>query len=163
MASDVWTLLLRHARSHPFRAYAIAASHNMESVCLLVSQYTLSISLSTLSEADALAAGPLYVRRLAFLHLGRREALKRVVKDPPNGHPPTAACPQRNQDVVPRAWNLGVADVLTRDMPQNMPVDVLIEAFGPVVHVTRCETCRDNTRVRISILLNEWLAVRRTI
>jgi len=161
--SDVWTLLLRHARSQPLRAYAIAASHAVEPVCVSASQFTLNVSLSTLSEGDALIMGCIYLRRLTFLHLGRRDALKRVVSEPPARHTPTSTCSKRHQESVERAWNVGVADILVRNMPHNMPVDALIEAFGPVVNVTHCEICREHTRERISRLLAEWLAIKRTI
>jgi len=163
ISSDVWGVLFRHAQSQPMRAFAIAASHSMEPVCVLISQLTLEVSLSSLSEADALVMGCIYLRRLVFLHLGRREALKRVVKEPPNRHAPNSSCSKKDQDAISRAWTIGVADVLIRDMPHNMPLDTLIEAFGPVVHVTHCDTCRNSTRERISKLLAEWLAVKRTI
>lgn len=161
--SDVWSLVLQHAPIHPVRAYAIAATYSIDSCCVATSRYTLQVSLDALTEADALAIGSIYMRRLFLLHLGRREALKRVISQPPNQHAPLDSCSLTTQNEIGRSWAIAVANVLTRRMAHGTQFDILLEVLVPLVCETTCRWCQDNLRVRVSQVLREWLLVKRTI
>ena len=53
--------------------------------------------------------GPVYLKRLFFLHFGRIDALKRVLLPPPHPHPPTQHCDFTEQKHLTRAWALASA------------------------------------------------------
>jgi len=161
--SAVWGLVLQLAPSNPIRAYAIAASYAIESCCISTSRYTLQMSLNTLTEADALTMGPIYMRRLFFLHLGRRDALKRVINESPTQHPPTESCPLSIQNETGRSWAIAVAKILIHPMAHGTSIDVIVETLGPLVRERTCQTCQTNVRVRVSQVIRDWLQVKVTI
>lgn len=161
--SDIGTLLLRYAPTRPLRVYSAAAAQGLDAVCVAASQYTLPYSLDTLSEADALTMGAVYLRRLFFLHQGRREALIRVIHDPPATHQPTTTCSMRNQEPVRSTWELATAEVMLAPLPHNTSPEMLIEGFGGLILRPSCELCRDQVRKRVSDVIKAWLAVKRTI
>ncbi|KAG8883114.1 hypothetical protein FRB97_007251 [Tulasnella sp. 331] len=151
---DIWALILRQAPRYPMRVYAIAAAHAMDQVC---------VAANTLSEADAVMMGAIYLRRLMFLHLGRQQALYRVISEPPKMHAPTASCSKESQVAANRLWQLGVGDLMVHAAPHRTSVGALVEAFGPIVHATKCPTCGDGTRARITEVMKEWDTIKRTI
>lgn len=161
--SDVWSLILEQAPHHPMHAYAICAGHAPESICVSASQYTLSTSPDSLTEADALTMGAIYLRRLFFLHLGRRDALKRVVQETPQHHSPRLDCSLQDQLAVMRRWELAVADVLVLPLPHNTPVEDLQQTFGSIAETTECMTCRSLIIGRTRDVCTAWLGIKRTI
>jgi len=161
--SDIWDLLLRQAPSDPFRVYAIGASIPLDSLCILASQYTLNTSPSTVTEADALTMGPIYLRRLSFLHLGRQEALRRVLKILPDEHLPTVSCPRAAQNSLRWAWQAAIGEILLQELPQNTSAGRLSSTFGRVSGMTTCVQCKENVQTQISRMMQSWAMVRQTI
>ncbi|KAG8870663.1 hypothetical protein FRB97_009552 [Tulasnella sp. 331] len=162
-AAEIWSTLLRQAHLDPIQAYTIAASHDASSVCVLASEHTLSRSLDSVSEADALRMGPIYLRLLFRLHIGRNQALGRVIKTPPKEHLPSKTCSISAQRFVMSAWSLTVASVMSGARVHNTSAIELREAFGPLMQKNTCELCKDNAPARISEMIRAWLAIRRTI
>jgi len=161
--STIWSLVLEHARTQPIRAYALAASRSLESMAVAISPYTLAVQLNTVTEADALTMGPLYLRRMFFLHIGRREALKRVIESPPAGHRLTARCSAEDQAVVVRSWELAVTDAVLRPMQHNLSADELRSILGTTVQGRACAECIGSIRARISEAVQAWQAIKTTI
>lgn len=162
-SSEIWDVVLQHAHGHPIRVYAIAAANGIDSVCVAASQYTLGLTIYAISEADAVLMGPRYLRRLVFLHVGRRDALQRIIYPPPDRHTPGQECSSPNQDAVVGSWALAVADILTRPAPHSIQVNALIEVFGPLALGTACQTCQGHLRSRTHDVVQRWMAVRRTV
>jgi len=160
---EIWATLLRHAPSAPLRVYVLAACYAMDSVCILASQYTLEVSLGTVTEADALTMGAIYLRRLFFLHLGRVEALKRVIKAPPEGHPIAPNCSLDAQRAIVRGWRMATASVMLADLPQNTSTNTLITTFGPLKSGSMCMKCKDLVQLRMTAMVQAWAEVKRTI
>ncbi|KAG9032321.1 hypothetical protein FRB95_001574 [Tulasnella sp. JGI-2019a] len=161
--SDIWELVLRHAPGHPIQAYAIAAQHSLDKLCADISPYTCTVSLGNISEAEALTMGPIYLRRLFFLHLGRSSALKRVIEAPPLQHRPARNCSEAAQANVARAWALVVAETLVKPMLQNMRVAQLREAFAVTMQGVTCVSCVDRIRTRVAEMCDAWIAIKNTI
>ncbi|KAG8850131.1 hypothetical protein FRB96_000506 [Tulasnella sp. 330] len=185
MDADVWTILLHHSQTQPLWAYATAAQHGMDSVCVPASRNTLAVSLSTLGEAEAQLMGAIYLRRLFFLHVGRRIArsyalpwissssssltsrlskptVQRVIITPPQTHPPTQTCSPDKQTAISNAWAIAVADVVTRPLAPGASVATLLEAFRPL-ELTACDICKGNIRTRLSEIVQHWLNIKSTI
>jgi len=159
-SNDVWSLLVKHAASDPFRAYALAASHNMEPICVKISPYTLAVPFESLSEADAIAMGPSYLRRLVLLNFRRKEELRLLLEKVPEAH---EACGEARREEVGRAWALAVTNTLVRPMSQNMSPDELREIFAGVKEGCGCDMCVKNIESRVDEVVSGWEAVQRTI
>jgi hypothetical protein len=102
-------LILSRAPLHPIEFYAIAAEHNLYDLAVAISPHLMSFNLATLSDEVATQIGPIYLKRLFFMHLGRNEALKRLLFTPPALHGPTPQCNFPEQKKLTRAWALAVA------------------------------------------------------
>lgn len=108
-ARPLFGLLLAQAPVFPLESYALAARYELEDLAVSSSSHLLSMSLSSLSDEMACRIGPLYLKRLFFLHFGRCEALKRVLLSPPHPHPVTPDCDLSEQKRLTRAWALAGA------------------------------------------------------
>lgn len=161
---DIWSSVVSYAQHvDPIRAFAIAAHYGMEELCVKISPFTLSTPLNTISEEAALTMGPMYLRRLLLLHMGKRDSLKGLIDKPPRGHAPTTECTTEDQADVGRAWELTVTDAVLRQMPQALTLDELrgILANGMAPRV--CELCNEDISARIDEAVSAWKNVRSTI
>jgi len=156
-ASEIWVSLLAHAPEHPYRVYAIGAANAPDLVCARASSFTLGLSLGFLTEADALTMGPIYLRRLSFLHAGRVQALKRIISPLPDQH---GDCELGD---LPLAWNEAVGQILLSPQLPNISVPILFTTFGPLVGTSECPQCNANIQARVTTLCEEWGSVSRTI
>jgi hypothetical protein len=107
--SCLYDILLIQAPLHPFKVYKLAGAHALDELAVVVSAYLLSHPLSTISDEDATRMGPVYLRRLFFLRLGRADALKRLLLTGPSLHQSTVTCNFSQQTAVTRAWALAAA------------------------------------------------------
>jgi hypothetical protein len=73
---SLYDLFIPHARQSPMEVYAFAASLDLEDLAKATSVHLLSLALYNLTDDQCAGMGPIYLRRLFFLHLGRIEALK---------------------------------------------------------------------------------------
>lgn len=108
-STPLFSLLLSHASSYPLELYALAASYDLYDVAASTSSLLLSFPLASITDEMAELIGPIYLKRLFFLHFGRSDALKRVLLPPPHPHPPTALCDFTEQKKLTRAWALASA------------------------------------------------------
>ncbi|KIO19828.1 hypothetical protein M407DRAFT_144621, partial [Tulasnella calospora MUT 4182] len=161
--SEIWSAVLRWVDKHPIRVYSIAAAHAMESVCIQASEHTLPVPLSVVSEADAYGMGALYLRRLFFLHMGRAEALRRILALPPAEAPMVPGCPAEHEAKLRLNWRAAEGDLLTSGLPENVSPSQILTAFGSVIGATTCGVCRAVVQERISNTLLKWSQVKRTI
>jgi len=159
---DIWSILLRQAPLHPLRVYALGGAHAIDSLCTLASQYTLAVSLTDLTEDDAMNMGAIYLRRIIFLHLGREDALRRTIGTPPAGHDTSESCTQVAQAAVRRGWLAAVGDVLASSQPQNIESGALLSKFAHLAALP-CSTCKELVQGRIAGMIQDWVKVKRTI
>lgn len=160
--SEVASLLLSFSPAEPLQVYALAASLGLESVALIGSRFALGVSPAEITDALAEQMGPIYLRRLLFLHLGRIEALKRYLLIPPDTHPPTEKCSLAEQKTLTRAWALATA-YLAWDAHADMSAITISASLTPLVERLTCFHCRENLASRIRTLLHDWSLVKRTI
>jgi hypothetical protein len=105
----LYDLILSRAPLHPIELYALAAEHELHDLAVAISPHLMSFNLSTLTDEIAIQIGPTYLKSLFFLHLGRNEALKRLLFTPPTLHGPTLQCDFAEQKKLTRAWALAAA------------------------------------------------------
>lgn len=107
--THLYSSLISHAPLCAIDLYVLAASHDIYDLAAATSSHLLSFPLSSLSDEQAKRMGPVYVKRLFFLHFGRAEALKRLLLNPPHPHAPTTWCDFTEQKKLTRAWALASA------------------------------------------------------
>ena len=105
----LFNALLANASSSPVEIYALAASYDLYDLAMSISPHLLSFPLSSLTDDIVKKVGPVYLKRLFFLHLGRVDALKRLLLPPPHPHAPTSSCDSTDQKKLTRAWALASA------------------------------------------------------
>ncbi len=116
-SKPLFALILNQAPIQPILAYSIAASHDITDMAVPVSSHTLSLHLQCLTWEVVAKIGPIYLRRLYFLHLGRLEALRKLLLLPPHLHPSTRTCDFTDQKRLTRAWTLASAYLAWGDRP----------------------------------------------
>ena len=124
-SSPLYAYILSQAPMQPIVVYALAAAHDLYELAVPVSSHLLSFALHTLTDDLAVRIGPVYMKRLFFLHLGRLEALKRLLLPPPHPHPPTQGCDFTEQKKLTRAWALASAYLAWDARPGTLLLRVL--------------------------------------
>lgn len=120
-ASPLSTLFLGTAPQAPIEFYALAGAYELSHLAVPISSFLLSYSLASLTDELVVKMGPLYLKRLFFLHLGRVEALKRLLLPPPQPHVPTSNCDFTEQKKLSRAWALASAYLAWDVRPGKSP------------------------------------------
>ncbi|KAF9496337.1 hypothetical protein BDN71DRAFT_764850 [Pleurotus eryngii] len=160
--SQLYSLLLSHAPFYPLPIYTLAAHHGLEDLAIASSQYLLSTQFHMVSDYAAIRMGPIHLKRLAFLMLGRVEALKRLIVEPPPLHAPTGMCGGFEQKRLARAWTLAAAS-LVWDARPDLPTSLIEATLYPLGNHVDCHLCQYNLRDRIRDVTMRWSSVKRTI
>ncbi|KIM88283.1 hypothetical protein PILCRDRAFT_814190 [Piloderma croceum F 1598] len=155
-------VLLTYASSRPLDLFALAAEHDLNDLAVATSAHLLSISLSTISDEMATRIGPIYLKRLFFMHLGRAEVLRTILLPPPYPHTPTSECGYAQQNNLTRAWTLASA-YLAWDARADLSTDAIEAALTPLGDHLSCGLCRTGLTERIKILIIRWSTIKRTI
>ncbi|KAF8076327.1 hypothetical protein FPV67DRAFT_410814 [Lyophyllum atratum] len=160
--TPLYSLLLSQAPLYPLEVYTLSASFNLYELAVSTSSHLLSFPLSTLTDEMAEAIGPVYLKRLFFLHFGRSDALKRVLLSPPHPHAPTHWCDFSDQKKLTRAWALASA-YLAWDARPDLSTSTMESALRPLEEHLGCDDCKQALRDRIKNLVVQWSIVKRTI
>jgi hypothetical protein len=155
--------ILSMALHAPLDTYALVCQHRLEVLAIEISHHLISVPLHSLTDEQCLSMGPIYLRRLVFLHLGRTERLKQLLKDPPVSHAPTQHCDAIDQKrKLHAAWK-EAAGQLCFEASANTPVSLLHASLTSVIDRLSCEECKTATRERIRKLIVDWTLVKTTI
>jgi len=160
--SPFYALFLGAAHQAPIGFYAVCGAYDLHHLAIPISSFLLPYSLASLTDELAVKMGPLYLKRLFFLHLGRVEALKRLLLPPPQSHVPTANCDFTEQKKLTRAWALASA-YLAWDVRPDLSTHAIEAALRPLGDYLACEQCNQLLRERINNLVAQWSIVKRTV
>ncbi|KAL0949775.1 hypothetical protein HGRIS_009814 [Hohenbuehelia grisea] len=160
--NPLYSLLLSYAPLQPLELYALAAAHDLNELAVTTSSHLLGYPLATLTDEMATRIGPIYLKRLFFLHFGRVEALKRILLPPPHPHPPTPWCDFTEQKKLTRAWALASA-YLAWDARPDLPASSMEAALRPLGDHLTCDLCRHALDERVKNLIVQWTIIRHTI
>jgi hypothetical protein len=176
-SAPLFSLLLSYAPLHPLELYALAATYDLYDLAVSTSSHLLSFPLASLTDDMAGRIGPVYLKRLFFLHFGRSDALKRVLLPPPHPHAPTPECDFTEQKKLTRAWALASAYLAWDARPGKISYFIAMSGYEPVFetdlststmesalrplaeHLT-CEHCQQALRDRIKNLVVQWSVVK---
>ncbi len=109
LGSPLYQLILALAPIAPLELYSLAAAYDLYDLAVPISSHLLAFPLSNISDEMAERMGPIYLKKMFFLHLGRIDALKRLLLPPPHPHAPTPDCDFTEQKKLTRAWALASA------------------------------------------------------
>ncbi|KAI0638007.1 hypothetical protein C8Q77DRAFT_1153697 [Trametes polyzona] len=161
-SKPLYSLILNQAPMRPIVVYALAASHDLYDLAVPVSSHLLSFALHSLTDELAVRIGPVYIKRLFFLHLGRLDALKRLLLPPPHPHPPTGNCDFTEQKKLTRAWALASA-YLAWDARPDLSTSAMESALCPLADHLTCHICKRSLADRVKQLIVQWSVVKRSI
>lgn len=116
-STQLFRLLLLYAPPFPLELYTLASSYDLYDLAVPTSSYLLSLHLASLTDDVAEQIGPIYLKRLFLLHIGRSEALKHILLPPPFPHPSTLLCDIVDQSRLTRAWTLASAYLMWNVKP----------------------------------------------
>ncbi|KAI5991797.1 hypothetical protein EDD15DRAFT_2273337 [Pisolithus albus] len=157
--TPLYNLLLFHAPLYPIELYTLAASYDLYDLAIPTSSHLLSFSLASLTDEMADRIGPRYLKHLFFLHIGRSDALRRLLLPPPNPHPPTATCDFTEQKKLTRAWALASA-YFAWDSRPDLSTSSLESALAPLGEQLSCDQCKLVWQERIKTLIVQWSVVK---
>ncbi|OCH96701.1 hypothetical protein OBBRIDRAFT_787270 [Obba rivulosa] len=161
-SSSLFALILAQAPLAPIQFYALAGAYDLHELAVPISSHLLAYSLSTLTDELATCMGPIYLKRLFFLHLGRMDALRRLLLPPPHPHPPSAECDFAEQKRLTRAWALASA-YLAWDARPDLSTSVIESALCSLSDCLNCAECKKSLNERVKQLVVQWSIVKRTI
>ncbi|KAI1787540.1 hypothetical protein LXA43DRAFT_1165152 [Ganoderma leucocontextum] len=161
-STPLYSLILGQAPMKPIAVYALAAAHDIYDLAVPVSSHLLSFALHALTDDLTIRIGPVYLRRLLFLHLGRQDALKRLLLPAPHPHPPTSTCDFAEQKKLTRAWALASA-YLAWDARPDLSTSAMEGAFLPLADHLFCDVCKRSLADRVRQLIVRWSMVKRSI
>ncbi|KAH8800548.1 hypothetical protein DL96DRAFT_1538694 [Flagelloscypha sp. PMI_526] len=161
-SSSLFSLLLAQAPLHPDDVFALAAEHRAEDLAVPVSSHLLSMPLFKIDDEMASRIGPVYLRRLFFMHFGRVEALKRLLKLPPYPHPPSGECDFVAQKSLTRAWTLTAAYIIWDARPDTSTSSIKT-AFQSLSNQLPCRQCNRMLVKRLEEVIISWSQVKCTI
>ncbi|KAH8822878.1 hypothetical protein DL96DRAFT_1619635 [Flagelloscypha sp. PMI_526] len=161
-SSPLFPLLLAQAPLHPDDVFALAAEHRVEELAVPASSHLLSIPLFKINDEMASRIGPVYLRRLFFMHLGRIEALKRLLKPPPYPHPPSVECDFAAQKSLSRAWTLTAAYIIWDARPDTSTSSIK-SAFQSLSDQLPCSQCNKALVKRLEEVIVSWSQIKCTI
>jgi len=161
-SAPLHSILLTHAADRALELFALASQYDLYDLAVSSSSFLLSISLSTISDQIAEQIGPIYLKRLFFMHLGRAEVLRNILLPPPYPHTSTSTCDNMQQKNLTRAWALASAS-LVWDARADVSTSAMISVLSPLGDFLPCELCRTALNERIKTLTSRWLTIKRTI
>ncbi|KAI9062532.1 hypothetical protein FKP32DRAFT_1593178 [Trametes sanguinea] len=161
-STPLYSVILSQAPLQPILIYALAAHHDLFDLAVPVSSHLLSFPLYDLTDELVTRMGPVYVKRLFFLHLGRLDALKRVLLPPPHPHPSTESCDFTEQKKLTRAWALA-SSYLAWEAHPAMSTSAMESALLRLADDLPCQMCKAALAERVKQLIVQWSVIKRSI
>lgn len=128
-STPLFPVLTAQAPMHGIELYMVAAENDLQELAVAVSSHLLSFHLPTVTDEMAARMGPLYLKRLFFLHINRTQVLQKLMMTPPATHLPSLDCGIDEQRRLMRAWALACASLAWDARPGK--VSSFISNFGP--------------------------------
>ncbi|KAI0800945.1 hypothetical protein C8Q74DRAFT_1364605 [Fomes fomentarius] len=160
--APMYELILAFAPFLPLDAYAVAAHHELEELCVAISPRLLAYDLARLPDVAAQKMGPLYLKRLFLLHQNRLSALRDILFKAPSSHPPAPRCSEETRQQRMRGWAFAVAELVWDVLP-SVSTSALRSLLEPIGMTITCPLCIAGLQQRVEEVMHEWAAVKATI
>ncbi|KAH8103813.1 hypothetical protein BXZ70DRAFT_998754 [Cristinia sonorae] len=139
----------------PLEVYLVAAENNIEVLAVASSAHLHSLYLPDITDEMACRMGSKYLMRLIMLHIHRTESLKRLLRNPPSGHPDTLACGFIEQRRLSDAWAYATA-CLVGDLRPDFPVGLLRDTLGSLASQVHCGACKESLKAKVRQIVLAW-------
>ncbi|KAI5890649.1 uncharacterized protein SCHCODRAFT_02508352 [Schizophyllum commune H4-8] len=149
----LYSALLAQAPLAPLAVYTAAARSELHDLAVAVSPHLLSLPLHRVTDEQAIAMGPVYLRRLFMLHRNRIEALKEILAPAPYPHPETPSCSFADQRKVARACR-GV-------FCYRRPSSMMESTVNSLLTEIACEDCKQMLERRLQKAVVDWTMTPR--
>jgi hypothetical protein len=128
---------------YPLDTFIVAAQFNLETLSIEISKHLLTTPLYAITGEMARTMGPLYFRRLVFLHVGRTERLKELMMQTPSLHDWTKDCYETDQKRLQQEWR-ALALAFGPHVGPDTSTSRLYSAFFPITQKeTLCQECAE--------------------
>ncbi|KAL1724929.1 hypothetical protein EV714DRAFT_288187 [Schizophyllum commune] len=151
----LYNALLGQAPLAPLAVYTAAARSDLDDLAVAVSPHLLSLPLHQVTDEQAIAMGPVYLRRLFMLHKNRIEALKEILAPAPYPHPETPSCSFADQRKVARSWQLAAAYLVTEGRPDIYP-SMMESTVNSLLAEITCDDCKQTLKKRLQKAVVDW-------
>ncbi|KAJ7598670.1 hypothetical protein C8J56DRAFT_848529 [Mycena floridula] len=159
----MYLLLLTHVHSFALELYTLAASFDLHDLAVSCSNHLLSFPLSQMTDDMASLIEPIYLKRLFLLHLGRVDALKRLLLvSLPLPHEASQLCTLADQQRAVNAWFMVTSLLMSQARPDLSSISLEWDLTQSEAGI-RCYFCKDVMEVRIKAVIADWLMVKSTI
>ncbi|KAF8908776.1 hypothetical protein CPB85DRAFT_1222520, partial [Mucidula mucida] len=139
----------------PFQVYALASRFDLEELAVAASPHLLNFRLEGITDEMADLVRPKYLLRLFHLHSSRKDALKELLSERLEAHPPTASCNYSTYDRLCRAWVLAAACLLW-DADANISTATIQSALLSLQDGVKCKSCRRIIVARVKSIVIQW-------
>jgi hypothetical protein len=161
--THLYNVIMGLASKSSIDTFALVCHHNLERLATDISQLLISIPIHDLNDQQCTLMGPVYLRRLVFLQVGRTERLKEILNVPPTKHEPTIHCDAINQKRnLEAVWEDIVKD-LVWEVKAHTSASFLYTKITPAVDNVTCADCKTAIRERIRQIIVDWSLVKSTI
>ncbi|KAK0492125.1 hypothetical protein EDD18DRAFT_1184830 [Armillaria luteobubalina] len=161
-AQPLFELLHFHIPHHPLDIYVLAAHYDLFQLAEAASSHLLSTALDTITEAQSMRMGAVYLKRLYDLHSRRIDALKNILIRSPEPHPSTRTCSLSDQNGVSRAWALSAA-YLIWDARPDMSFRYIESTMGALKQHVSCDDCKETIDAQVRKCIIDWTSVKWSI
>lgn len=118
--SHMHNYLLYLSLKAPLDTFALVCHHQLEALAVDISRHLVSIPLHHLTDEHCTKMGAGYFRRLLFLHQGRVERLKMLLKEPHSSHPSTSDCDELDsRRLLLSSWQAAASEVCWEVKPDT--------------------------------------------
>ncbi|KAH8831627.1 hypothetical protein DL96DRAFT_1588476 [Flagelloscypha sp. PMI_526] len=156
----LYPLLISCAATNPIHVYALAAQHGAVELAFHASSHLLSYELDTISDELAVQMGPLYLKKLFFMHIRRKEALKNILRITPHTHADLEGCTAKARHQLTNEW---ASAAMALDLRQDLPVHVIKGRLQIVAEKLDCKECIENVSKRVEEVGVAWSQIKCTI
>jgi hypothetical protein len=161
--TPIYKVIMGLAYTAPLDAFAVVCHHNLEELAVETSRLLLSVPLLNLTNQHCITMGPIYLRRLIFLHVGRTERLKALLEPLPAKHPRAIYCDKTDQRLrLEDAW-IKVSTSLAWYAHADTSISLLYTDLTSTVEKLACTDCKASMRERIRQVIVDWASVKQTI
>ncbi|KAI5889750.1 uncharacterized protein SCHCODRAFT_01131553 [Schizophyllum commune H4-8] len=160
--TPLFETLRSHAALSPLRVYAIAAAHDLLALAKLASGNLLGYPVHAMADADAIAMGPVYLRRLVTLHHDRIAQLRGLLEQSQEFHPQVHTCAFQAQKRLAREWSMVANEVIAGARP-DISSSVVRDKLAVVKNQTACASCKKRLDERIWKAVVGWTMLPTTI
>ncbi|EKM53784.1 uncharacterized protein PHACADRAFT_164077 [Phanerochaete carnosa HHB-10118-sp] len=155
-AMPAYAVVLNIVPRAPLEFYTLAAEHAIHPLAVAISKHLENLEITDISDAQMQRMGGLYYKKLLVMLERRADMVKRLVRAPPEPHPPMPDCSELDQQAMRNAWTLLVSDFACEPFRYTSSQSVMAKV-GILPGMMICNGCKDVIGARLQMLQAQLL------